>query len=116
MPYDDPDPDDPSLLIGVELPAEEDTDLEMAYAFAEEFARMGFSEQQLWLLFHSPFYAGAYRALQKLGEDKIRSVIGETMEVWGRFRFAIHESSETERMDVSLDSLRAGTNPWPSEK
>jgi hypothetical protein len=116
MPYDDPDPDDPSLLIGVELPADEDTDLEMAYAFAEEFAKLGFSEQQLWLLFQSPFYAGAYRALRNLGEDKIRSVIQETLEVWGRFRFAIEDRPEENQIDVFLESLQHGKPPLPPEK
>ena len=41
MPYDDPDPTDPTLLVGVQLPADPAADLEMAYVFAEEFARMG---------------------------------------------------------------------------
>ncbi|MBI4455295.1 MAG: hypothetical protein HY644_05280 [Acidobacteria bacterium] len=104
MPYADPDPTDPTLLVGVEVPAEEDSDLEMAYAFAEEFARLGFSQQRLLSLFRQSFYAGAYRALQRLGEEKISSIIKETLQVWDNFRFVIHDSPE--RFDVSLDSLR----------
>ena len=103
MPYDDPDPADPSMLVGVEAPGQADSDLEMAYAFAEEFASLGFSEQRLLSLFHQPFYAGAHRALQTLGEGRIQSIIRETLDVWGSFRFVIHDAPE--RFDVSLDSL-----------
>ena len=87
MPYDDPDPTDPSMLIGVEVPAVEGSDLEMAYVYAEEFARLGFSERQLLSLFRQPFYAGAHRALETLGEEKIKSIIQETFQVWGRIQF-----------------------------
>ena len=106
MPYDDPDGTDPTMLIGVEAPANEDSDAEMAYVFAEEFARMGFSEQRLLALFHQPFYAGAYRTLAVLGEERIRSIIRETLEIWGRFRPVIEDAPESSPPDVSLDSLR----------
>ena len=106
MPYDDPDWTDPTILIGVEAPANEDSDAEMAYVFAEEFARMGFSEQRLLALFHQPFYAGAYRTLAVLGEERIRSIIRETLEIWGRFRPVIEDAPESSPPDVSLDSLR----------
>ena len=43
MPYDDPEPDDPSMLVGIALPCDEATEREMAAAFADEFARIGFS-------------------------------------------------------------------------
>ena len=111
MPYDDPDWTDPTILIGVEAPANEDSDAEMAYVFAEEFARMGFSEQRLLALFHQPFYAGAYRTLAVLGEERIRSIIRETLEIWGRCRPVIEDATESNSPDVSLDSLRpAGTS------
>ena len=106
MPYDDPDGTDQTMLIGVEAPANEDSDAEMAYVFAEEFARMGFSEQRLLALFHQPFYAGAYRTLAVLGEERIRSIIRETLEIWGRFRPVIEDAPESSPPDVSLDSLR----------
>ena len=41
MPYNEPDPTDPNMLVSVELSATADTTEEMAYVFAEEFARMG---------------------------------------------------------------------------
>jgi hypothetical protein len=92
MPYGEPDPADPNILIGVEAPAGAASDLEMAYVFAEEFARLGFSEKRLLALFHNPFYAGAYRALGTLGEEKIRGIIGETLEIWGRFHYGVEDA------------------------
>ena len=41
MPYKDPDPSDPNVLVGVVLPAEKETMQEMAYAFAEEYRTPG---------------------------------------------------------------------------
>lgn len=102
MPYNDPDPKDPTMLVGVEIPAEQDADLEMAYAFAEEFAAMGFSEKRLLSLFHQPFYSAAYRACKNLGEEKIKSVIREALHVWGGSRFVIQEKRDS--LDTSRDS------------
>lgn len=116
MPYDDPDPTDPSMLIGVEVPAVEGSDLEMAYVYAEEFARLGFSERQLLSLFRQPFYAGAHRALETLGEEKIKSIIREAIEVWGNLRFVVQDAPKRERLDVPLDSLRFSGNSQPRER
>src|SRR5262245_46586386 len=108
MPYDDPDPTDPTMLVGTEVPAAADSDLEMAYAFAEEFAALGFSESRLLSLFRQPFYAGAHRALLRLGEERIQSIIQETVQVWGKFRFVIHDAAHMPQgFDVSVQSLTA---------
>ncbi len=92
MPYDDPGPDDPNLLVGVILPAGEDSVSEMAYAFAEEFAALGFDEERLMTLFRRPFYAGAHRAFEALGEGRIREIVTECVEVWGRFRVVVRDA------------------------
>ena len=113
MPYDDPGPDDPSVLVGVEAPAAEGSETEIAYVFAEEFARLGFSEERLLELFRHPFYAGANRALQILGEEKVRSIVRETMEVWGRLRLVIEDAPEGKAWDVSLNSLQPAGNSRP---
>ena len=86
MPYDDPDPTDPNMLVGVEIPAGATSDLDMAYAFAEEFAKLGFSAERLLAVFRNPYYAGAHRAFLELGEDKIESIVREAVEAWGGFR------------------------------
>ena len=84
MPYDDPDPSDPTMLVGVVLPAGEEAFREMAYAFAEEFARMGLSGAAILGLFANPFYAGAHQVYRALGPDAVGAIIGECVAVWGR--------------------------------
>jgi hypothetical protein len=86
MPHDDPDPQDPMVLVGVELPATADADREMTWAFAEEFARLGFDGRQILALFHEPFYAAAHGALARLGEEEVGAIVDETLSVWGRVR------------------------------
>ena len=83
MPYGEPDPTDPSVLVGVELPADVEATREMAWVFAEEFARMGFDAPRILALFRSPFYAGAHQALRVLGEAEVTAIIGECVGVWG---------------------------------
>ena len=89
MPYDDPDPSDPNMLVGVMLPADAEATREMAYVFAEEFARMGHDRQQILSLFKNPFYGGAHDAFQALGEEAIQSIIDECIAAWGGAQFSI---------------------------
>ena len=86
MPYNDPDPTDPQELIGVMLPGGPEELREMAYTFAEEFARMGHAGPQILRMFQNPFYAGAHAAYRALGHDAVRRVIDECLGVWGRVR------------------------------
>jgi hypothetical protein len=89
MPYNDPDPTDPNILVGVVLPADEEAMREMAYVFAEEFARLGHDRQQILTLFKNPFYAGAHGAYRALGEETIQSIVDECIGAWGGVRFSI---------------------------
>jgi len=86
MPYNDPDPTDPNMLVGVELPATAGTTRDMAYVFAEEFARMGYDKRRLMRLFEHPFYVAAHRAYQELGKEEIERIVDECLAVWGRGR------------------------------
>jgi len=89
MPFRDPDPTDPNMLVGVVLPADAEATRDMAYVFAEEFARLGYDRGQLLGLFKTPFYGGAHGAYQQLGETEILSIIDECLNVWGQVRFSI---------------------------
>ncbi|MEE8347980.1 MAG: hypothetical protein V3R94_00290 [Acidobacteriota bacterium] len=91
MPYSEPDPQDPHSLVGVEVPAGEEAQVDMAYALAEEFIRSGFGEQQLITMFQNPFYRSAHGAFAILGEEKIKSIIQEVLQVWGRVQLADRE-------------------------
>jgi hypothetical protein len=94
MPYDDPDPTDPSMLVGVMLPAAAETMTEMAYVFAEEFARLGYDQKRILWLFKNPFYGGAHGAYQALGEKTIRAIIDECLTVWGSARFTDYDDGK----------------------
>ena len=92
MPYNDPDPKDPNMLVGVVLPGDREAMIEMAYVFAEEFARQGYDKTKLLWLFKNPFYAGAHGAYKALGEETIRTIIDECLAVWGRIQFTTTDS------------------------
>jgi hypothetical protein len=92
MPYDEPEPDDPQMLVGVTVPGNEESVREMAAAFADEFARLGFSRSEILALFHKPFYAGAHDALARLGDAEIARVVDESLGVWGHVRFVVEDA------------------------
>jgi hypothetical protein len=89
MPYNDPDPTDPNVLVGVMLPADAEAMREMAYVFAEEFVRLGHDRREILGLFKNPFYGGAHGAYKALGEAAIQAIIDECIEAWGKVKFAI---------------------------
>ena len=91
MPYQDPDPTDPNILVGVMLPADAEAMRDMAYVFAEEFARLGYTREQLLGLFKNPFYGGAYGAYRVLGENETLSIIDECLAVWGSIRIRVQD-------------------------
>lgn len=102
MPYNDPDPTDPNILVGVELPAHAETTREMAYVFAEEFARLGFDKKNLMRIFKRPFYVGAHRAYLELGEGEIEKIIDECLAIWGRVRFKDQDAIELIQIEGPL--------------
>ena len=103
MPYDDPEPDDPQELVGVELPGDETVTREMAEAFADEFAQLGYTRPQILGLFRRAEYTGAYQAWTLLGEDAIARLVDESLAVWGRFRYVVIDGADH---DVGPEPLR----------
>ena len=100
MPYDDPEPEDPHELIGVELPGDESVTREMAAAFADEFAQLGFSRAQILGLFRKVEYSGAHQAWRLLGDDEIGRMVDESLAVWGRFSVVV-----TDRPDDAAEPM-----------
>ena len=94
MPYEDPEPDDPQELVGVELSGDESVTREMAAAFADEFAQLGLSRSQILGLFRKAEYAGAHQTWRLLGEDEIVRLVDESLAVWGRFRVVVTDGVE----------------------
>jgi hypothetical protein len=91
MPYDEADPNDPQMLVGVMLPGDPESMREMAVVFADEFARLGYTERQVLGLFESPFYAGAHAALRALGAPAVRAIVAEAIAAWPVVRIVEHE-------------------------
>lgn len=89
MPFKDPDPNDPNMLVGVVLSADAEATRDMAYTFAEEFARLGYTREELLWLFKNPVYGGAHGAYRALGEAETVSIIDECLAVWGQAKFLI---------------------------
>ncbi len=87
MPYYEPDPTDPNILVGVMLPANTEATQEMAYVFAEEFVRMGYDRDRLLRLFTNPCYTAAHGTYRALGKEAIQSIIEECIGAWGGVRF-----------------------------
>jgi hypothetical protein len=82
MSYDDPDPSDPQMLVGVLLPGRPETMREMAAVFADEFARLGYPAPGILALFRNPFFAGAHAALGALGEAAVRDIVENATARW----------------------------------
>jgi hypothetical protein len=108
MPFNDPDPTDPNMLVGVMLPADAEATRDMAYVFAEEFARLGYSREQLLWLFKNPFYGGAHGAYRTLGEKKTLSIIDECLNVWGNVRVRVQNAQIVQNVQPPPGSSPAG--------
>jgi len=110
MPFKDPDPTDPNMLVGVVLPADAEATRDMAYVFAEEFARMGYTRERLLRLFKNPFYGGAHGAYQALGENETLSIIGECIDVWGRVSIKVQDvqAVQTDQSPSPFDAAQGG--------
>ncbi len=93
MPYDEPDFTDPNELVGVVLAAGDGAAEDMAYTYAEEFARMGLDGPAILDLFRNPFYGGAHQAYRALGAGAVRAIVGECVAVWGRAAGQIHDAT-----------------------
>jgi len=91
MPFRDPDPSDPNILVGVVLQADAEATRDMAYVFAEEFARMGYDREQILRLFKNPYYAGAHGAYSDLGEEAIAEIVDECVNAWGRTKIIVQD-------------------------
>jgi hypothetical protein len=107
MPYDDPDVEDPQELVGVELPGNESVTFEMAAAFADEFAQLGYTRPQILGLFRRAEYTGAHRTWTLLGEDVIGRLVDESLAVWSHFTCRITDSVDGDAEPQPLRVFRS---------
>ena len=106
MPYDEPDPQDPSMLVGVGLPCGSEEVEEMAASFASELAQIGYEEGHILRIFRNGFYAGAHVAWVQLGDKRIHDLVSEAVEFWSHWRVTVQDKS-SEGHFVSVESLRS---------
>lgn len=92
MSFKRPEADDPMMLVGVSVPVDQESVREMAATFADEFAAMGYGEERLLNLFREPFYTGAHRAYQVLGEVEIGRIARAATAFWGGHRVTIQDA------------------------
>ena len=118
MPLHEPDATDPMMFVGVTLPGSIEATRDMAYVFAEEFARLGHPAQQILALFRKPFYQGAHQALLALGPEEIDKIVGECVALWGRFVWvdqdqAVDSEEEQEQREIELLEIEM---PQPAQR
>jgi hypothetical protein len=101
MPYDEPAPDDPSMLVGVGLPGSLETTRAMVEAFADEFAALGLGREEIRTLFRMPAYTAPHAAWQQMGDAEISRIVDESVGFWGRLRFVVRDQRGAEERDRS---------------
>ena len=83
MPKDEFDHQDPMQLVSCPMPAGGvEQEREMARCLAEEYIRMGVSEEELLSMFADPFYSIVHGVYRSLGEEAIREIISEVRAGW----------------------------------
>jgi hypothetical protein len=93
MPYHEPDPTDPSMLVGVGTECTEDELRDMAGCFAGEMAQSGHDPAAIVGLFKDPFYAGPNLAWRALGESEVRRIVDESVEFWNHCRVVVKDGA-----------------------
>ncbi len=75
--------DDPMELVSFALPqGDEGMEREMARCLADEFIRMGISDDELLGMFRNPFYSVLHGLYQSMGEAAVKDFIAEARTGW----------------------------------
>jgi len=92
MPYREPDPSDPSMLVGVAVSGSEEELREMAAAFAGELAQIGHDAPAILRLFRDPCHAGAHLAWRVLGAEEVRRIVEEAVEFFSHCHVVVQDT------------------------
>ena len=79
------EPDDPLSLEAVSVPGGEPET--MAEAFIEEYARLGMTEEEIYLLFARHVYFGTHLYFARRGEEATRRLIRQVISRTGLYRY-----------------------------
>jgi hypothetical protein len=82
MPKDEFDHEDPMELISMPMPEDGETESEMARCLAEEFMRMGESDEEILAMFRNPFYSVPHGVFRTQGEDAVKEAIAQARANW----------------------------------
>ncbi len=83
MPKDEFDHEDPMTLVSIPMPeGDRGNQRCMARCLAEEYIRMGFSEEELLSMFRNPFYSILHGVHLSLGDEAVRNAIAEARDGW----------------------------------
>ena len=97
MPYHEPDPSDPNMLVGVTVNCSAEELSEMAAAFSSELAALGHDVPGILELFRQPAYAGAHLAWRELGEAEVRSIVEQSVEFWSHVHVRVTDAAPPKR-------------------
>ena len=67
--------DDPMEIIGMDMGASEETMIEMARVFIDEYMRMGYPDAAVMRIFRDPFYRAPHSVLHGKGEAFVAEMI-----------------------------------------
>ncbi len=83
MPKDEFDHEDPMELVSMPMPeADSEMESEMARCLAEEFMRMGESDEEILAMFRNPFYSVLHSVYLSRGEDAVKDAIAQARASW----------------------------------
>jgi hypothetical protein len=83
MPKDEFEHEDPMELVSIPMPGDAaGAEREMALCLAEEFLRMGHTEDEVMGMFRDPFYAVLHNLYRAQGEAEIRRIVAQARAGW----------------------------------
>ncbi|MBI2133010.1 MAG: hypothetical protein HYT99_09480 [Candidatus Tectomicrobia bacterium] len=83
MPKDEFEFEDPMELVAIPMPGDTaGAEREMARCLAEEFLRMGHTEEEVLGMFRDPFYAVLHNLCRSQGESEIRRIVAQASAGW----------------------------------
>jgi hypothetical protein len=92
-----PEPDDPMQIRAEWMTGDQRVMLE---CLIEEFAHMGWDENQIAQMFENPFFLAAHGLRKRFGRKAVRKCIRQTLQRCGVFRCAISKSKPTQKSQL----------------
>ena len=83
MPKDEFDHEDPMEIVSIPMPGLNDgMEREIAFCLADEFVRMGNSDEEILDMFRNPFYSVPHGVYLSQGEETVKQMIANARAGW----------------------------------